>query len=876
MVRRRGGSVESSGSSARLVAGALWFSRQLHASGLPSRLARVALCGWLAALAGCLQEIDTSPDSYACLTADTCRPPIGANDAAVDTAQADAQPETADPDAAQPDTAKPETTAADTAPADTTPPDAAPPDTAPAADAADAEPADAPADATTVQSDASVGAPGDATAAVDAGPVCAGSCDDGNPCTKDGCANGVCQHQPTTGGACNDGNACTVGDGCAEGACKPGAAKPDCDDKNPCTKDGCAEVTGCVHAAIDEVCDDGQACTAGDKCQAGKCTAGKWTCQCQKDTDCANTNPCTTAVCAGNACTYAPKAGPCDDKNQCTTGEACANGQCAGGKPVTCDDGKACTTDLCDPSKGCTATPYTCTDNNPCTADNCAGAGKCSFPPVADGAASCKGEMWRGHCFEVGTGSDQTLDTIKAACAQNKGWLASIHSADENEVVRQAAFKGCGTKLEAVMGLVQSSANDNTKHAWLDGTPYSYLNWAAGEPSLADEQQTRIHKVDGKWNDATLAAGTTCWVCERIPGTACDDKNPCTVNDACFAGDCTGAPQTCDDGIACTADQCTAASGCSSTAGKMGSQYAPLACNPIIQSKQCTATGKCEPQPAACTGKQCGFDGALGDCGKCALANVCTGAGQCAPKANYAQTDKVLVSGGAFHMGCTAWNDTFCQADTLPRHIAYVSSFYLDTYEASQSTYKACVAAGKCTVPGGGGYHATDDSLPMVKLTWAQASAYCTWAGGDLPTEAQWELAARLTDKGVNSAMFPWGNNGPPPGLSSIGNTGIAALADPYPEAHDAQLCYEKNALGVCNMTGNVSEWTRDWYASAYPTNLPVKDPVHSIPGPFRAVRGMSWFYSLLSEASPGRRFSYDPNVGYASIGVRCAYVFNP
>ncbi len=640
--------------------------------------------------------------------------------------------------------------------------------------------------------------------------------DFGEPINGD-CA--VCER--LLGPACNDASICTQGDVCSNGVC--GGVPLSCDDKNACTAEACDAKLGCTFTAL-----------------------------------------AVGAACAGASC----------DGVKYATKSTCPAGSCVQSAPTTCNDGKDCTWDLCDPAKGCVAIAYTCADNNPCTDDKCTGGLNCSFAAVSDGAASCKGEMWRGHCYEAATGSNQTLETVEAACAQNKGWLASIHSADENEAVRLAASKGCGSVGEALFGLVQASTSDNVNHKWLDGTPYSYQNWSAGEPSLASEQRTRMYKATGNWNDTTMTTGSMCWVCERVPGTTCNDNNPCSVNDACFLGECTGAPQTCDDGVACTLDQCTAASGCSSAAGKKGAQYTPLFCDGTTSSKQCTTAGVCESVPATCAGKQCGFDGSAGDCGKCALTSVCTAAGQCALKANYAQPEKVLVSGGAFAMGCTAWNDTFCATDTLPRHVAYINSFYLDTNEVSQAKYKTCVAAGKCTVPGGGGYDTTDDNKPIVKLTWAQAKAYCTAAGGDLPTEAQWEFAARTTDKGVSNTIYPWGNNWPPPNLANIGNTGIVSLGDPYPNAHDASFCYGKNSVGACNMIGDVSEWMRDYYASNYPTNLTVKDPLNATVNALRAFRGMSWFYSLTSEAAPYRRFFYDPNVVYTNIGVRCAYEF--
>ena len=632
----------------------------------------------------------------------------------------------------------------------------------------------------------------------------------------------VCQVcERSLGAACTDASICTQGDGCSNGACTGVALS--CDDKNGCTVDACDPKLGCSYTTIAE-----------------------------------------GGACAGTTC----------DGQKLATGSVCTGGLCKQVSPKTCDDGNACTPDSCDAVKGVCSVGIAkvCTDNNPCTDDTCANnAQDCSFPSKSDGAASCKGTMWRGHCYEVGAGSNMVQAAMTQDCTNKGGSLATIHSSDENEVVRAALAKTCTTNTEGYMGLIQSGATNALGHKWGNGQPVSYTNWKAGEPSSDSEIYTAINKNSGQWNDNNPGTGTACWICERIPGTTCEDNNACTLGDVCLYSGCTGVPQTCDDNQPCTLDSCSSSAGCATSVKVAGSQYQPLFCDGTNSGKQCTSGGVCEAAQGACSGKTCGYDGKLGDCGKCDASSVCSAAGQCVAGSTYAKTDQVLVSGGAFSMGCSFWNDNQCSGNVLPHHVVYVSSFYLDTYEVSQAKYKSCVGAGKCAAFG---YQGVDDTSPIVALNWDQAQSYCKWVGGDLPTEAQWEYAARAISKGVSPSIYPWGNLWPPPSLANIGNTGITELADPYGYVHPASLCYEKNALGICNMVGNVSEWVRDYFSDTYYAVSPVKDPINTTAAVQRSFRGMSWFYSLIGEAAVFARFWYTPTASYTNVGVRCSYPF--
>jgi cysteine-rich repeat protein len=177
-------------------------------------------------------------------------------------------------------------------------------------------------------------------------------CDDGELCTTDYCSPVTgCQTVNNTL-PCNDGDACTTVDVCGGGVCG-GSGAPICDDGNPCTDDGCLPQTGCVFTHNTASCDDGNACTTVDVCVAGDCSGAV-------APDCDDDDVCTTDSCdPTDGCVHALNTAPCDDDDACTTVDTCNLGTCVGASPLSCDDGDHCTTDTCDPELGCVFTAIT-------------------------------------------------------------------------------------------------------------------------------------------------------------------------------------------------------------------------------------------------------------------------------------------------------------------------------------------------------------------------------------------------------------------------------------------------------------------------------------------------------------------------------------
>lgn len=207
-------------------------------------------------------------------------------------------------------------------------------------------------------------------------------CFDGNPCTQDSCdALYGCMHEPIDD-LCNDNNVCTVGDRCVDGRCVAGDGLLGCDDGNPCTNDGCVPTKegGCVHIPNIDPCDDGDPCTIGDYCKERECQPGKGLLECD------DLNVCTDDYCETRVgCRASPNTASCDDGDPCHLDDVCSGGLCLpGGTLLACDDANVCTDDSCVDTEGCVFLPnvISCDDNNDCTILDVCGGGVCLGHPV--------------------------------------------------------------------------------------------------------------------------------------------------------------------------------------------------------------------------------------------------------------------------------------------------------------------------------------------------------------------------------------------------------------------------------------------------------------------------------------------------------------
>jgi iron(II)-dependent oxidoreductase len=231
--------------------------------------------------------------------------------------------------------------------------------------------------------------------------------------------------------------------------------------------------------------------------------------------------------------------------------------------------------------------------------------------------------------------------------------------------------------------------------------------------------------------------------------------------------------------------------------------------------------------------------------------------------------NKVAIPGGTFTMGCTA-GDTECDEDEHPRHPVTLRSFYLDPTEVTVGAYRKCVEAGRCTAPRtksddeycNWGYGDRDEH-PINCVTWEQARAYCGWAGGRLPSEAEWEYAAR---GGRNDWRYPWGNE-----TASCSRAVMDDGADGCGQDRTWPVGSKPaNGFGLYDMAGNVWEWTADCRHDNYRGAPKDGRPWDSNRCDRRVVRGGSW-----NDGPQLLRVSYrswvDPGNRGDDLGFRCA-----
>jgi formylglycine-generating enzyme required for sulfatase activity len=216
------------------------------------------------------------------------------------------------------------------------------------------------------------------------------------------------------------------------------------------------------------------------------------------------------------------------------------------------------------------------------------------------------------------------------------------------------------------------------------------------------------------------------------------------------------------------------------------------------------------------------------------------------------------VPAGDFLMGCNEEVDDECEDDERPLHTVSLSAFEIDVTEVTQEEYAACVTAGECSEPECE-WDCERTTYPASCIRFAAASTYCAWAGKRLPTEAEWEKAAR----GEEGAKYPWGNDEPTCELANMGGCGEAAL--PVGSVPDGASPY-----GVLDMSGNMVEFVSDWYSPTYYEASPSTDPQGPETGTRFGGRG-GGFRSDAEYQRASKRDYYDPPDQGAALGFRCA-----
>lgn len=232
----------------------------------------------------------------------------------------------------------------------------------------------------------------------------------------------------------------------------------------------------------------------------------------------------------------------------------------------------------------------------------------------------------------------------------------------------------------------------------------------------------------------------------------------------------------------------------------------------------------------------------------------------------------VLVPGGPFAMGVPAGARDGGR-DEYPNHTVHLDPFYIDTYEVTNGRYLEFIRATGHHKP----QHPSSpkkslwegvlmpESIadrPVINVDWFDAEAYCRWAGKRLPTEAEWEKAAR----GPDDRRFPWGNVEPTDkhlnfNQQWIGERTLMPVGS-YPAG--------ASPYGVHDMAGNVFEWVADWYDPSYYEHSPGTNPTGPESGDRKVVRGSGW-QSETPTVRVFTRFGSDPTNRNESTGFRCA-----
>lgn len=380
----------------------------------------------------------------------------------------------------------------------------------------------------------------------------------------------------------------------------------------------------------------------------------------------------------------------------------------------------------------------------------------------------------------------------------------------------------------------KGQAEDKPMTGGLGGPCYGNATCNAGldcVEGICHEQRTcQVGKVR---NDDT--AGQCCWPGQGWNGSACVGSP-----------DCPDKHEVDKSGTGCQASPCDE--------GKIRMLDGVHCCWPgqaWVSSKQmCVGKPKHCPGDLVRSGESC----------------VCEdGKVQAGKKCKLHESGMAFIPEGEFTMGYV-----FGHADEKPEHKVHLSAFYLDKYEVTADEYKLCVEAKACTEPivaygdydkhynyraPGRGKH------PINGVTHLQATEYCEWKGKRLPTEAEWEKAARGTD----GRKYPWGNAKPTCARAMMAGCGGKTNTRKVGSKPKGVSPY-----GVYDMAGNVWEWTSDLYDGDYYENSPTRDPKGPSFGVDRVLRGGGGAIYHDSLRSVGRGYALDGSAP-DNAGFRCA-----
>ncbi|MBN2378333.1 SUMF1/EgtB/PvdO family nonheme iron enzyme [candidate division WOR-3 bacterium] len=240
----------------------------------------------------------------------------------------------------------------------------------------------------------------------------------------------------------------------------------------------------------------------------------------------------------------------------------------------------------------------------------------------------------------------------------------------------------------------------------------------------------------------------------------------------------------------------------------------------------------------------------------------------------------IHVPAGSFYMGCPEWDED-AYDDEMPQHSVYLNGYYISKYEITNAQFCEFLNENgnlyqgfECIVLEGGwelcqiyessGKYYVDagkEDYPVIDVTWYGAKGFCQWIGGRLPTEAEWEKAARGTDM----RKYPWGDEDPTEARAKYGDPDSTRVntvpVGYYTDGVSAYGCFE--------MAGNVAEWVADWYYYDYYEESPEENPPRPETGSYKVFRGGCWYWWYDSDLRCTDREKDYPYLAFIDLGFR-------
>ncbi len=246
----------------------------------------------------------------------------------------------------------------------------------------------------------------------------------------------------------------------------------------------------------------------------------------------------------------------------------------------------------------------------------------------------------------------------------------------------------------------------------------------------------------------------------------------------------------------------------------------------------------------------------------------------------------VVIPAGKFTMGSNSEVDPYFWGAESPRHEVILDEYMIYQTEVTNAMYQRCATEKKCPLPNQYKNRLIDDyysnpqyaNYPVIYVNWVSAQSYCQWAGGRLPTEAEWEKAARGDQ---DSRLFPWGNTA---ALASQANFCDSTCAQTQEDrtkndgfqntASVGSFPLGASPFGVLDMAGNVWEWVSDWFQPTY-SSKSVENPIGPASSKYKTIRGGSW-----NNPSAGvrivQRDGVKPDLSLDTLGFRCVMEVEP